>query len=67
MAQQRPRFRLLPESEIAAFIGLYRCEGKRTYRPVTMVGYSPRVEPGPYHNPLKDTSQIIEGFHVLKE
>ena len=32
-----------------------------------MVGYSPRVEPGLYHKPLKNTSQIIEGFHVLKE
>ena len=28
MAKQRPRFHLLPENEIAAFIGLYRCEGK---------------------------------------
>ena len=28
VAQQRPRFRVLPESEISAFISIYRCEGK---------------------------------------
>ena len=32
-----------------------------------MVGDSPRVEPGLYHNPLKNACQVIEGFHVLKE
>ena len=32
-----------------------------------MVGDSARVEPGLYHNPLKNVCQVIGGFHVLKE